>query len=333
MIFSYDPILNNYKVEQYFYGLFGPSGGLLLVNLTRDSVLIDSIYGCTYQFLSPPSICYVTVDPSSMYNEIFWSKENMDTTYIDSIDIYRQELMDYVKIGRASIHSATSFIDYDSKPGTESSLYKLGMENSCSKSPMSAYHQTIMLQADLGVGNTVNLTWNSYAGQTVSYYVILRDSTGLGNWQRLDSLSSSINAYTDVHPPSFNNLRYVISTVWNLNCNPNFLIPQHKDVFHKIMSGSTFTSLSNIKSMYPIGVSIFPNPSKGIINITYNGLSGNRAEFRVRDIVSRVVQNTSLEGSIGKVSLNESDLARGVYIYQVIDEGKIIYTGKFVLIK
>src|SRR5581483_8044176 len=102
---------------------------------------------------------YVTVDTSSKYNQVFWDKTELDTLAIDSFRIYRKTTSLFVYIGCVSVHTHTSFTDSTSTPAFASDFYKISLLDTCGQeSQLSTYHQTILLQANVGIGNVVNLS-------------------------------------------------------------------------------------------------------------------------------------------------------------------------------
>jgi sugar lactone lactonase YvrE len=287
---------------------------------------------------TPPnaSICYVSVDTLSTFNEIYWDKSSLDTLAIDSFQIYRQILTNYVEVGSVAANAYTSFIDHGSTPNSNSSLYEIGVLDTCGDVGIdSATHdQTILLQASLGVGNVVNLSWNAYVGATVNYYRILRDSTGTGNWQKLDSVSSSILAYTDLHPPVSTNLQYVITTDWNLSCIPGLSSVRHGLFYSR-------TSYSNRKKLVVTGIpgitdisseiNIYPNPVNNALFISINQpIDGN---ITILNVLGQEVYtdtfNSSNNNPIKQIQL--SGLSSGVYILKIESNGQTL-VKKFVKI-
>ncbi len=170
----------------------------------------------------PRNICYVTVDTASKLNEVLWDKTGVDTNLVDSFRVYRNTVSGYQYLASVSVHAFTDFFDAGSHSNIECASYKIcSVDTDGLVSQLSAPAQTILLQSSLAIGNMVNLSWNPYIGDSVMYYVILRDSNGTGNWQRLDSVANNVNAYVDNKPPTLSSkLHYELSTVLNLHCVP-----------------------------------------------------------------------------------------------------------------
>ncbi len=267
-------------------------------------------------------ICYITVDTASKFNEILWDKTSVDTALVDSFRIYRKVLSTYTYIGHVSVHDYTHFVDSGSQPNTVSASYEIcNVDTSGLVSQLTPHHQTILLQSSLGVGNTVNLSWNAYIGDSVNYYLILRDSTGLGNWQRLDSVSNTTFAYTDNTPPISKNLRYIISTVWNLHCIPYSNAPHQSD---KLASVNQATSRSNRKQLvvsalpsmnFNPKINIYPNPSKTELFITLS----NPAEviIELTDVLGQNIFSDKIASNETKKQINLAEIKQGVYFLQL----------------
>jgi hypothetical protein len=83
---------------------------------------------------------------------------------------------------------------------------------------MSDYHETIHLTVNLGTPPTMNLIWDNYEGIAFAYYTIWRDTSILGTWDSLTSLTNTSTTYSDVSPPQTGVLRYMIEVVHPAGC-------------------------------------------------------------------------------------------------------------------
>lgn len=83
-----------------------------------------------------------------------------------------------------------------------------------------------------------------------------------------------------------------------------------------ITTGSICETLDTknlVQQKTEIGVSLFPNPSSGIVNIQLNDNVATKLE--VSDLTGKVVMHKSLQGS--SRTINISDLASGVYLFKL----------------
>lgn len=79
-------------------------------------------------------------------------------------------------------------------------------------------------------------------------------------------------------------------------------------------------------------ISIFPNPSKGIINVSCNGNRFKNAAIEIIDIYGRSIEiHTNINSS--PIILDESALSDGVYFYRIIESGVVLNNGKFIIAK
>jgi len=279
--------------------------------------------------LYPPSICYVTVDNSSSHNDIFWDRSSWDTLGTDSVVIYKEATSSYVKIGEVSVRDSGSFIDVSSNPNTVSNLYEMALVDTCGQlSYPGSYQETILLQASLGVGGVVNLSWNTYTGNTVDYYRIMRDDSGTGAWHKLDSVPNSISAYTDNNPPHSANCRYRVSTIWNLYCTPSLY---HGPV--KSSSANTTASESNIEHLSVTGVNelnasssitVYPNPVNDELNVVFNEPVANDAVLNMTNVLGQNVYSNKVTDNTNILHINMSGLEQGVYILKIETNGQTL---------
>lgn len=334
------PSVNN--ATYYVWSL--PAGATIVAGDSTNTITVDfaaaassgavTVYGAnacgtgassslnfTFATVTPVDICMVTVDGNSVYNHVIWDKPIV--TDIDSFRIYREITSNnYTHIGSVPYDSLSVYVDSvyvpTADPNTTYFRYKLSAVDSCgNESVLSQHHRTLFLQANVGLGGVVNLNWSLYEGASVDYYRILRDSTGLGNWQVIDSVPGTTNLYTDNNPPqsaSVLDIRYKLQTVWTTSCSP---------------SRNIVTSESNLKDV-PIAafsvhenalgqqVSIFPNPSDG--NFTIKApYASNGYTITVFDGLGQIVYRSEIESKNlhpgeNVISLPLVNLAKGSYV-------------------
>ncbi|HTA28545.1 MAG TPA: kelch repeat-containing protein, partial [Bacteroidia bacterium] len=82
-----------------------------------------------------------------------------------------------------------------------------------------------------------------------------------------------------------------------------------------------------------IQMNIYPNPSSGLLHIKYNVLSGQDLDFRVTDMFGRIVSTYKINSQEQEATINETSLSNGMYFYQVMDSGKLVSSGKFIIAK
>ncbi|HXB13443.1 MAG TPA: kelch repeat-containing protein [Bacteroidia bacterium] len=82
-----------------------------------------------------------------------------------------------------------------------------------------------------------------------------------------------------------------------------------------------------------IDLKLYPNPSSGIIHISYTIPDGQETEFIVTDVYGRYLNSYKLNGQQTEITLNETLLDDGMYFYQLILSSKLISSGKFIITK
>jgi|GEM_PF-1278063 hypothetical protein len=284
--------------------------------------------------LATPSICYVTADTTSQHNLVVWSKAGVDTLAIDSVVIYREiTTNNYGRIGSASIHGFTQYMDMTSNPNNESYFYEIGLWDTCGTSSLSTPVETILLQSMRGIGNVVDLSWNLYQGNTVDDYRILRDDSGTGNWHVIDSVPGNIGAYTDSHAPSSPKLRYMLNTAWSLSCTPYLpIMMKHGALSSHFKFNTNNQSYSNITNVVVTGidqlisasdVDVYPNPVKDELSITLHANIDGTAT--ITNVLGQNVYTTKLTGNSGSTQkINTSGLTQGVYFLKIESNGQVL---------
>jgi len=170
------------------------------------------------------SICLITVDSTSTRNVIVWEKPV--SNIIDSFRIYRNIVGDYIHIGSVSYNALSEYTDttVGINPNNTSYKYKISTVDTLGfEGCLSIFHKTIHLQIGLGIPPAINLSWDDYIGFTSWYYRILRDSTGMGNWEAKDSVDSGTLSWTDPNPPQTPNLSYLVEAVLPAGCTATLM--------------------------------------------------------------------------------------------------------------
>lgn len=271
--------------------------------------------------VAPVPICMVTVDTNSNYNQVIWEKPL--TGDLDSFRIYREITSNnYLYVGATDYDSLSVFVDSVyvplADPNVTNYRYKITAVDTCgNESVMSPHHGTIFLQAGPGVGNSVLLNWTFYEGATVDYYDIMRDSTGLGQWEQIGQVPGTNQNFTDVAPPlsvSVVNIRYKLRSNWQVICNPtrniNTTESNLKDIPPAIFIGTPDYVDANM-------IGLYPNPTQGLLQIDMP-TKGDGCVLQLRNTIGQVVYSEQL-GKQNQVSgrnrytLDLSTVAKGVY--------------------
>jgi len=257
-------------------------------------------------------ICIVSVDSATNQNIVIWEKPNDDL--IDTFIIYKEsdEMDVYESIGSIAYESSPIFIDTNSNPAVKSYRYKLGFSDSEGNIyPMGALHQTIHLAINKGVGDSWNLIWTDYLGIDVSTYNIYRSANG-SNYEKIATISSSFQSFTDVNAPN-GNAYYYIEVINENGCN--------------LPARNISSSISNIATNNILGIEnpetiiearIYPNPAVNTFNVRLNG-NDKTYKIQMVDLTGTVVLSKTVTNKHGDqpISLNAGDLESGLYFLKI----------------
>jgi len=239
-------------------------------------------------------ICLITVDSTSTKNLIVWEKPV--AAGIDSFKIYRDIVGTYKHIGSVAYEDLSLFGDITPgvNPQITSYKYKISVVDTCGyENLLSDFHETMHVTASLGTPPpAINLVWDSYVGFPVSYYYILRDSTGLGNYEKIDSVSNTNFTYTDLGPPA-GTVYYLIEAKHPTGCNATLVSAKSKN-FNKTRSNyqnKTITGVPNPQGFGILaGLNVYPNPYTGKTQITYSLTERANVSLEVYNILGKKIQ-------------------------------------------
>jgi hypothetical protein len=241
------------------------------------------------------SVCQVTVESNNC--RVIW--EESGSNNIVGYNIYRENSFgSYDSLSYIPVDSLSEYLDLTSNPNQFSHKYKITYFDTCFReSPLSNFHKTIHLTANVGVNNEVNLIWTPYVGTNYNTYYIYR-GTSPNNLTVLDSVSNSISSYTDFSAPAGINLYYEI-VIQPLNtCTST------KALYSSIKSNTKSTVETNsIESLSVNGYDIYPNPTDEKLHIVTNNL--NNEPFTLFDIMGVKIAEGQLTESHSIISMKE----------------------------
>jgi PKD repeat protein len=294
------------------------SGGIKVVgknacgNGDTSSVLYVNI-----DQLPAQQICVVTVDSSSVHNEIIWQKNGASN--VDSFRVYRvQSLVLDTLIGTVDYADLSKLVDVNSDPNVTSYTYKIAAVDFCgNEGPISLPHQTIHLQSIYSPSpQKTDLSWNLYDGALVNNYRVLRDTNNSGNWVVLiNSLAPNVTSYTDLNiPVGANSVQYRVDVIWSNSCDPTQRVAQSVVNTSKSNTKDFVISVpTNISSQTELlnSISIYPNPTKDYFNIELkSGLASIDVEI-YNQLGSKLQSNHLSYTDYGTIDI--SQLSAGIY--------------------
>jgi len=157
------------------------------------------------------------------------------------------------------------------------------------------------------------------SGDTLSFYFILVnswDSAGNQNWNYYKKYREYPDTANTICNPSF--------AKWK---GDRWLIVPKKDTTIYVQWGKCELLTSVNESSIAASFNISPNPSNGIVNITFQSVSGI-ANIDIIDLTGKTVKSLTTSEKI--MTLDLSGLQRSVYLIKVSDNTGI-YTRKLII--
>lgn len=112
--------------------------------------------------------------------------------------------------------------------------------------------------------------------------------------------------------------------------------PQYTDYFHVVVTNSyscesnpsnvIYFTVTGLDELPETVIRVYPNPTSGVINIDYEG----KSEIVIVNTMNEVVFRHTTENRIGRLTIDLSDYARGLYFIRVTT-GNEENTGKIIL--
>ena len=296
------------------------NGGIKVVgkNACGDSDT-SSVLNINISGLPTQQICVVTVDSSSVHNEIFWQKNGVSN--VDSFRVYRvQTLILDTLIGTVGYNDLSRLVDSTANPNVTSYTYKIAAVDLCgNEGPKSLEHQSIHLVTNYSAPN-MNLSWNLYSGATVLNYRVLRDTNNSGNWVPIiNNLAPNATSYTDFGiPAGANSVQYRVDVIWLNSCDPTAKVAQ--SIVNTTKSNTKDFTINIVTSIaeqneFLNAISLYPNPTKDVFDIELKtGIESFDVE--IYNQLGSVLKSSHLTYT-DKATIDISEFSSGIY-YVVI---------------
>ncbi len=268
----------------------------------------------------PLEVCVVTVDPTSTKNVIVWEKPIANG--ISHFNVYRDVVGTYAYVDSVPYDSLSQYEDVTGgvNPQLTQYRYKISVVDSCgNESDLSAFHQTIHLNAPNLVGNTADLVWQAYGGFTSNYYYrILRDSTGTNDWEVVDSVSLTTLVYTDIAVPNTSNVSYLVQIATPNTCAATKAQDHNSTRSNRHTIAPPNPNTINESSL--LNARVHPNPSNGLFTIIVEASNWNYSLFDMSGklISTEMVSETNKEIDIQTIET-------GIYLMKISLDDSFIY--------
>ena len=264
------------------------------INVTEPgiySVSFTSIYGCGTQTFyievrDNVEITLATCDLSSNLNVVTWQSTPAQAAYISQVIIKR----DGMQVGTAPYEDG-QFIDNIGSDAASRTYTIIGVMPNGEQCPIESYpKETIHMSYLLGVGGTIDLTWNTPTGYDLMGYNICEwNPNGKdGELTVIDYVGASVTSYT-CFESQFNNGNIVVQGV---------------------EEGKSESRLLSNRSWETVGIdeieisrfAIYPNPSNGMITIRGTGI------LTISNMIGQTIFQQEIDGE------SFVELPAGVYV-------------------
>lgn len=274
-----------------------------------------------------PAICMVTVDDSSRHNIVYYDKTQY--AVVDSFILWREDsynLGTYNRVMSNPTSALSMFLDMDTAadPNKKLHRYKLqAYDASSGYSLLGAYHTVLYcLQQDS------NYNWNQYdieglgTGQ-VQKYVILQDDNSTGLWHPVDTVSGAWNSWIDGQVILYPNGQWRLATLWAITCTPTARYGNMQDQSTVVKSKSNITNnrTAGLQALNASSVSLYPNPASANVTVRFNFPQGKNTSVKLFNTLGSVVHETMLPAGKDEISLDVSQLPKGVYVAELVNSG------------
>jgi trimeric autotransporter adhesin len=260
-------------------------------------------------------------------NLVVWEKPI--TTSIDRFHVYRETSQAglYQFVGSVLYSDESIYNDLVASPNVRSWRYKITSVDACgNESAQSDNHKTIHLVVNQGLGNDINLSWDSYEGFPYTQFQIRR-KTNLDGWNLIQTMPSNLFSFTDSNVPTTDGLIYTVTVAAPGTCTST----KSAQDFNTTRSNrdnrlSTGNSTNGLAALLDATIAVYPNPATD--QVVINNSSSYAITGVFMDASGRVLMQVRLLP--GEQTVDVSQLASGIYQFELNLDG--IRTTKWIVI-
>lgn len=289
--------ITNLSPGTYSVAVTGGSGCITVLGGTVESTLPD-----------PIEICLVTVDSTTNTNLVVWEKPI--TTGIDHFNIYRETSQAglYQFVASVLYSDESIYNDLVASPNVRSWRYKISSVDDCgNESELSSIHKTIHLVISHGLGNDINLFWDSYEGFNYSNFLV-RKHTNAAGWTTIQTMPNNLFTFTDVALDT-DGLFYEVTVPTPTLCSSTKMAQDFNTTRSNRDNRLSTGTPNSISELLDQVVNIYPNPANTVLNV--DNSSSQLIEARILDQAGRVISSTTLVP--GQTKIDCGKLAMGMY--------------------
>lgn len=297
--------ITNLAPGSYSVSVTGASGCITVLGGTVESTLPD-----------PIEICLVTVDSTTNTNLVVWEKPI--TTGIDHFNIYRETSQAglYQLVGSVLYTDESIYNDIVASPNVRSWRYKISSVDDCgNESELSQVHKTIHLVISHGLGNDINLFWDSYEGFNYPNFLV-RKHTDAAGWTTIQTMPNNLFTFTD-QALDTDGLFYEVTVDAPSLCSTTKMAQDFNTTRSNRDNRLSTGQPNSVSELLNQVVNIYPNPANNFLNV--DNSSSQLIEARILDQTGRVISTTTLVP--GQTKIDCGKLAVGVYNIELYSLG------------
>jgi len=281
-------------------------------------------------------ICIVTVDPPSGKNFIVWEKTpDKGTEYFT---IYRETNTAnvYAPVGTIPYSDTSVFLDITSTPENQQHIYKITSTDTCGHEydvAIAEKHKTMFLVQTGTVGG-VNLSWSKYQVNGTDYsfdsYIIYRGSDS-GTLSPIDTISGSLNLYTDTRPDALIGIKYYrVAGLKTDGCRPQRNLKANSGPFSQAISNLEDNRLKGETKTVRVNdpaFTVYPNPANDKVTVEYVLNADEFVSVELLDITGRIVKKLFSERQLAGTHILVienliNELVNGIYFVSIKENKK-----------
>ncbi len=325
-----------------------PTGTGYRIRVASTSPVLAGFTNSTNITINPnpvkPSICMVTVDSLSNYNEIYWDKTAY--TNVDSMIIYREVTSNtYKRIGAVDGSALSMYIDTarsigpaNGNPNIGTYRYKIQIRDTCGNyNDKSLWHNTVFF-----INSSGTFFWNEYkiegdpipsstTNPMTQFDLVRDDFAPTGIYNTVGSVAGTQTTLNDPFYIPFQNTADWRVFAYGLSCNATqkTLGIQAQTVKSKSNIRHNYTVTSGIKDKFKISLKamLYPNPTNNSVTIELPELK-DEVIIEIQNMLGELVY--SLKGRFTKQIIEMSKFQNGIYSIR-ISSSESYYLNKIVV--
>jgi hypothetical protein len=284
-----------------------------------------------------PSICEVTVDSASVYNNIIWDKSaynNVDSFIVYrevSTGIYKRIGAQYKTVTALFVDTARSVGPANGDPNATSYRYKLQLRDTCGNySVLSPYHNSIyFITSTPGtyVCNTYSVELQALT--PVSSFDLMRDDLSTGTWTYVTSSAGTQNSLNDINASAYPSGRWRVYANGficdpTLKYAPNQQVNKAKSNVKNNLNGPP----SGIINLLANSFVMAPNPVNSELTVSFTDDVKTKTTILITDVLGKQIYKTDMTNG-SKLAISVADINSGIY-FLTIEQGNAKVVKKFV---